>query len=155
MKNLNRRNFLKLTGALVAFSGIGSLLPSLSLAERPASVFSEADLQKSIMGAFGTDKVTASSDVFIDAPEIAENGNAVSITFGSNNPNIRKVALFVAKNPRTLSGIYQFSEGTEPQVSTRIRLAKTSDLIVIGQDADGNLVSAKKEVKVTIGGCGG
>lgn len=95
-----------------------------------------------------------SSDVLINAPEIAENGAVVPITVTSNVPNTEKIAILVEKNPNPLSARITLPAGTEPTISTRVKMAGTSNVHALVQ-ANGKWLIASKEIKVTLGGCGG
>jgi sulfur-oxidizing protein SoxY len=95
----------------------------------------------------------ASADLIIRAPEIAENGAQVPIEVVSKIPGTRVLYLFVDKNPQPFVGSFEFLEGAEPFISTRIKMGETSDLRVVVR-AGGKAYVALREIKVTIGGCG-
>lgn len=119
----------------------------------PANAFTakgEADALKDLYGktAEASDKVT------LDAPEIAENGAVVPVSVGSTLPNVTAIAILVLENPNTLAAAYKIPEGTEASVSNRLKMAKTSKVVAV-VESGGKLYSASKEVKVTVGGCGG
>jgi|SRR5690242_5356321 sulfur-oxidizing protein SoxY len=111
---------------------------------------SEADALKDLYGktAEPSDKVT------LEAPEIAENGAVVPVSVTSSLPNVTAVAILVLDNPNTLAAAYKIPEGTEPSVANRLKMAKTSKVVAV-VESGGKLYSASKEVKVTVGGCGG
>ena len=110
----------------------------------------EADALKSLYGK----TAEASDKVKLDAPEIAENGAVVPISVTTSLPNVTSISFMVAENPNALAASYKIPEGTVPAVSNRLKMAKTSNVIAI-VESDGKLYSATKEVKVTVGGCGG
>jgi sulfur-oxidizing protein SoxY len=111
---------------------------------------SEADAVKSLYG-----KAAEVSDkVKLDAPEIAENGAVVPISVSTSLPNVTSISVLVAENPNALAASYKIPEGTMPSVSNRLKMAKTSNVIAV-VESGGKLYSATKEVKVTVGGCGG
>ena len=87
-------------------------------------------------------------------PDIAENGALVPITVTSSVPKTESIAILVEKNPNILAANFTVPAGTEPFVSTRVKMSQTSDVYALVK-ADGRYYFAKKEVKVTIGGCGG
>ena len=107
------------------------------------------DILKALGGSFAP-----SADVLINAPEIAENGAVVPITVSSNVPNTEKIAILVEKNPNPLSARITLPAGTEPTISTRVKMAGTSNVHALVQ-ANGKWLIASKEIKVTLGGCGG
>ncbi len=111
---------------------------------------SEADAIKALYG-----KTAEPSDkVKLDAPEIAENGGVVPISVTTTLDKVTSISFFVAENPSALAATYKIPDGTIPAVANRLKMAKTTNVTAI-VEADGKLYSATKEVKVTVGGCGG
>ena len=153
-----RRLVLK-GAATVALIGLGVIpfgLPAAFAAANdkyPEEAFkqkNEADAIKLLYG-----KTAEPSDkVRMDAPEIAENGAVVPISVTTTLTDVTSIAFLVAENPNALIASYKIPAGTIPSVANRIKMAKTSNVIVI-VEAGGKLYSATKEVKVTVGGCGG
>ncbi|WP_158668787.1 thiosulfate oxidation carrier protein SoxY [Bradyrhizobium guangdongense] len=143
--------------ASVALLGLGNLpfAPARSAAndKYPEEAFkqkNEADAIKTLYG-----KTAEPSDkVKLDAPEIAENGGVVPISVTTSLDKVTSISFFVAENPFALAASYKISNGTIPAVANRLKMAKTTKLTAI-VEADGKLYSATKEVKVTVGGCGG
>ena len=90
----------------------------------------------------------------LDAPEIAENGAVVPISVSSTLADVTSIAILVPENPFPLTAAYKIPAGTSPMVGNRIKMAKTSKVVAV-VEAGGKLYSATKEVKVTVGGCGG
>jgi sulfur-oxidizing protein SoxY len=111
---------------------------------------SAADALKSL----GTPAPAPSNDVVIDAPEIAENGAVVPIEITSKVPGTTSILVLIEKNPFPLLGKFDFMEGALPFVKVNVKMGETSDVRVIAL-AGGKSYVATKEVKVTIGGCGG
>ncbi len=110
----------------------------------------EADAIKALYG-----KTPEASDkVNLDAPEIAENGAVVPISVSTTLPDVTSIAILVAENPFPLAANYPIPPGTSPTVSNRLKMAKTSKVIALIASGD-KVFSASKEVKVTVGGCGG
>jgi sulfur-oxidizing protein SoxY len=119
----------------------------------PADAFkqkAEADAVKALFGK----SAEVSDKVRLDAPEIAENGAVVPISVSTDLPDVSSVAILVAENPSALAAMYKFAPGTAPMVASRLKMAKTTPVIAV-VEAGGKLYSATKEVKVTVGGCGG
>ena len=152
-----RRLILQGVGA-VAMVGLGNLpflAPALAAAndKYPEDAFkakSEADAIKALYG-----KAPEVSDkVKIDAPEIAENGAVVPVSVTTTLTEVTSIAFLVSENPVALVAAYKIPAGTLPSVANRIKMAKSSNVIVV-VEAGGKLYSATKEVKVTVGGCGG
>ena len=153
-----RRLILKgaMTVALVGLGNIPfSLAPALAAAndKYPEEAFKQkgdADAIKTLYG-----KAAETSDkVKLDAPEIAENGAVVPITVSSTLADVTSISVLVAENPNALAASYRIPAGTLPSVASRIKMAKTTNVIAI-VEAGGKLYSTAKEVKVTVGGCGG
>ena len=109
-----------------------------------------ADALKSIGGA----GAAPSKDLLIEAPEIAENGAVVPIEVSSNVPNTRSIAVLIEKNPFPLAGKFDFAPGALPFVKLNVKMGETSDVRVVAE-AGGRFYAASKEIKITIGGCGG
>jgi len=155
--NQLRRAFLKkagTAGAVVAAIAAGLLKPGAVFAATWNSLaFTSKELADSIKNA-GYAGATDSSDIVIKAPDIAENGAVVPISATSNIPGTTSMAIFVEKNPSPLVADFAFSNGAEPFISTRIKMAKTS-FVRISVKAGGKTYTNSREVKVTIGGCGG
>src|ERR671931_183443 len=96
----------------------------------------------------------ASDKIKLDAPEIAENGAVVPVSVTTTLPDVTSISFLVAENPIVLVASYKIPAGTVPSVANRIKMAKTSKVTVL-VEAGGKLFRADKEVKVTVGGCGG
>jgi sulfur-oxidizing protein SoxY len=151
---------LLLQGAgLVALFGLGhvafSAAPAVAAAndKYPEDAFkqkSDADAIKALYGK----TAEASDKVKLDAPEIAENGAVVPISVATTLDNVTSISFFVSANPNALAATYKIPAGTMPSVANRIKMQQTSNVIAI-VEAGGKLFSATKEVKVTVGGCGG
>ncbi len=95
-----------------------------------------------------------SKDIVIDAPQIAENGAAVPIEVTSNLPNTKSIAVLIDKNAFPLIAKFDFMEGAAPFVRVNVKMGESSNVRVVAE-AGGRFFTAVKEVKVTIGGCGG
>ena len=111
---------------------------------------SDADAIKALYGK----TAEASDKVKLDAPEIAENGAVVPIGVSTTLADVTSISFLVSENPNALVASYKIPAGTVPSVANRIKMAKTSNVIVV-VESGGKLYSATKEVKVTVGGCGG
>jgi sulfur-oxidizing protein SoxY len=152
-----RRLILQGAGA-VALVGLGNLpfglAPAFAANDKyPEEAFkakSDADAIKALYGK----TAEASDKVKMDAPEIAENGAVVPVSVTTTLPDVTSISFLVAENPVALVASYKIPAGTMPSVANRIKMAKTSNVIVV-VEAGGKLYSATKEVKVTVGGCGG
>ncbi len=153
----SRRNVLKAGGgaglfALLATAGMLRTEAALA-ADWDQKAFSAKNL-KDAFDALGAANRIESSDIVMTAPEIAENGAVVPIGAVSKIPGTESIAILIAKNPTSLAASFDIPAGTDPSVSTRVKLAQTTDVHVLVK-ANGKFYETKKEVKVTIGGCGG
>ena len=153
-----RRLILKGVGA-VALAGLGVLsfgaMPAFAAANDkwPEEAFKQKGAADAIKALYG--KTAEPSDkVKLDAPEIAENGAVVPISVTTTLADVTSISFLVADNPSALAASYIIPAGTLPSVANRIKMAKTSNVTAI-IEAGGKLYSATKEVKVTVGGCGG
>ena len=145
-----RRGWLKGAGALLL---AGLLKPIAALAAWNKAAFSSKTSAEA-MKSLGTPAAEASSGIVIDAPQIAENGAVVPIEVTSNIPGTTSIAVLVEKNPYPLVAKFDFMEGALPFVKINAKMGETSDVRVVAT-AGGKHYQATKEIKVTIGGCGG
>ncbi len=156
MTNLNRRSFLKGTAASsmvgIAISA-GLLKPSDVFAAWPQSGFEAKSVDGALSALYQSSTAAPSTDINIKAPDIAENGAVVPITV-STGMAAENITVVVEKNPQPLAANFVMGAGTVGYISTRVKMGKTSKLIAVVKSG-GKLHSAEKEVKVTIGGCGG
>jgi sulfur-oxidizing protein SoxY len=155
--NSLRRTFLKLTGAAGTLAwavGAGLLKTGEALAAIWNKTGFESKAVADALKSLGAASPTESKDIIITAPDIAENGAVVPVAVTSKIPHTQSISIIAEKNPFPLSSIYDLLNGGEAYVSTRIKLGETSNVRAVIK-ADGKFYTAAKEVKVTIGGCGG
>ncbi len=150
---MKRRTFLQGTLAASAAGlavSAGLLTPRMVMAEGGAFDAKTLDDALKAMAVAPTD----SADIKIKAPEIAENGAVVPVTVTSGVAGTTEISILVDGNPTPLAAMFILGEGTQPEASTRIKMGKTANVIAIAKAGD-KAYTAKQEVKVTIGGCGG
>ena len=155
--NHNRRVLLKgslAAGAVGAAVSAGLLTPKTVMAAWSKAAFEAKEVDAALTNAMGGADASASDKIKLKAPDIAENGAVVPITVTSNIDGTTNMSILVAENNTPLTSTYELGPNTEAYISTRVKMGKTSDVIAVVK-ADGKLYSTKKEVKVTIGGCGG
>ena len=155
--NQNRRVLLKgslAAGAVGAAVSAGLLTPRAVMAAWSKEAFEAKEVNAALTGAMGSADATASDKIKLKAPDIAENGAVVPVTVTSNIDGTTSMSILVANNNTPLTSTYELGPNTEGYISTRVKMGKTSDVIAVVK-AGGKLYSTKKEVKVTIGGCGG
>ena len=154
--NRLRRHLLRaglIGSALSAALATGLLAPLRVLAgDWPNAAFDDTDVDAAMRDA-GIVDPTATQDILIKTPEIAENGAQVPIEVQSNVADTRIIYIFVDKNPQPMVGSFELLGGTEPFISTRIKMGETSNVRVVVQ-AGGKDFMVAREIKVTIGGCG-
>ncbi len=154
---MKRRLFLKGTvagGTLAVAVGAGLLAPRQVLAAWPQGAFEAKSVGDALNGLFGGDLTEPSSDIQIKAPDIAENGAVVPVSISAGMAGVEAISLVVEKNGTPLAATFNLTSNARPDVSTRIKMSQTSNVIAVVK-AGGKMYSARKEVKVTIGGCGG
>ena len=148
-----RRKTLKQSAVLVSLLAGTGLFPQYALAYNKAAF--EAKSMADVLTALGASPPTESKDVTIGAPDIAENGAVVPLTAGSTLPGVKHMLILVEKNPSALVAQFNVTEGVEVNFATRSKMGQSSDVFAVAITNDGKAFFAKKEVKVTLGGCGG
>lgn len=154
--NNQRRNVLK-TGSgaalLSALAAAGIIAPGMALADWNKAAF-EAKSLADTLKAMGAASAPDSKDVQVTGPDIAENGAVVPVGVSTGLPNVTMVAILIEKNPNVLAASFTLPEGTEANVQTRVKMGQTSNVYALVK-SDGKFFMATKEIKVTLGGCGG
>ncbi len=155
---MNRREVLKAsTGSTVMalMVSAGLLRPGdVAAQEWNKNAFEAKNLNDTVK-AFGGAAATVSRDItFLNTPDIAENGAVVPVGVQSKIPKTEMIAILIEKNPNSLAAAFTISEGSEAIVSTRVKMLQTSNVHAVVK-ADGKFYFATREVKVTLGGCGG
>ncbi len=153
-----RRHLLRAAGAGSAYAALaaaGLLTPLRVIAADwqrnafTATTFADA------LKAHGSAGSAESREILFTAPEIAENGAQVVIEVSSNLPGSQTISIFVEKNPMPLAASFSFANGALPQVRVPLKMAETSRVRAVVKTADGKQWHAQREIKVTLGGCGG
>jgi len=157
MQNM-RRKVLKAGGGMTLYAlliAAGWLKPGDAAAQAwNKGAFEAKSLDEALKG-FGAASSAQSKDIaFVSTPDIAENGAVVPIGITSSIPKTEAIAILVEKNPSALAAVFEIAPGTEPAIGTRVKMAQTSNVYALVK-ADGRYYVAAKEIKVTLGGCGG
>ena len=155
--NVTRREALKQSGGvtLLALVAAAGWLPRDAAAQSWNKAAFETQSMDETMKALGGGTPVPSKDiVFVSTPDIAENGAVVPIGVTSNVPKTESIAILVEKNPNMLAAVFDIPAGTDPSLSTRIKMGQSSNVYALVK-ADGKYYVASKEIKVTLGGCGG
>jgi sulfur-oxidizing protein SoxY len=155
----SRRRALLKSGSgatlLAVLSAAGLLRPADALAQSWNKGAFETGAVSEALKALGAAEPRQSTDIaFVQTPEIAENGAVVPIGVTSNIPKTESIAILIEKNPNVLAAVFEIPAGTEPSISTRVKMAQTSNVTALVK-ADGSYFVASKEIKITLGGCGG
>lgn len=152
-----RRKLLQGTGGtavLALATAAGLFKPGSAWAQNWNKAAFETKSLNDAVKAMGGGAAAESKDIVITSPDIAENGAVVPFTIASKLPKTEQMALLVEKNPNILAASFAIPGGTEPWVNTRVKMGQTSNVIALVK-ADGKFYYTTKEVKVTLGGCGG
>lgn len=152
-----RRKFLKSIGAaggVAAAIAAGLLTPGTVLAAAWNRLAFTSKNTADALKNSGYSGGEESHGILIKAPDIAENGAVVPIEVTSNIAGTTSIAIFVDKNPNPMIADFEFTNGAEPFISTRVKMASTS-IVRAAVKAGGKVYTSSREVKVTIGGCGG
>jgi len=156
--NGKRRAILKTGGGLTLLSLVaaaGWLRPGDALAAEWNKAAFDAKTLDDTMKALGGSTPAQSKDIaFVATPDIAENGAVVPIGITSSIPKTESIAILIEKNPNVLAAVFDIPPGTEPAISTRVKMGQSSNVYALVK-ADGKYYAAVKEIKVTLGGCGG
>lgn len=149
---INRRSMVKVLSVSGAMIGAGVLMPRIALATWKAAAFEAEDQETAIQELLGGTP-NDSADVILKTPDTAENGAIVPVTVRSSIANVESISIYVKDNPSPLAVEFKIPEGTDADVSTRVRMAQSSRITAVVK-AEGKLYSAAKDVTVTVGGCG-
>jgi sulfur-oxidizing protein SoxY len=149
-----RRLALQQSAAVAAMLAAAGLLPAAAHAAYNKAAF-DAKNVADVLKALGAGAPTESKDVTITGPDIAENGAVVPLGAATTLAGVKKLLVLVEKNPNTLVAAFDVSDAVEPNFLTRAKLGQSSDVYAVAVTGDGKAFYAKKEVKVTLGGCGG
>ena len=157
--NERRRNFLQTGGGmtlLTMLAATGWLQPHDAAAADAwnAAAFDGKSMDDTMRALGAGTPVPNSAITFTQTPDIAENGAVVPVGIASAIPNTQSIAILIEKNPNMLAAVFDLPAGTDPSISTRVKMAQTSNIVALVK-ADGKYYYAAKEVKVTLGGCGG
>jgi len=150
----SRRDMLARSAAVGAMLAAAGVLPARAQAAWNKAAF-EARSVDDVIKALGVAKPVESADVLLTAPDIAENGAVVPVSASCALPGLRKLVFMIDKNPTTLAAVFELGDAVEPSIGTRIKMAESSNVVAAALLADGRVLFAQKEVKVTLGGCGG
>jgi sulfur-oxidizing protein SoxY len=151
---LNRREVLARSAKVAGLMAAAGLLPGVARAEWSAGAF-EAKNMAELMKALGAGAPAESKDVTITGPDIAENGAVVPLGASTGLAGVKRMLILIEKNPAVLAAAFDVTDAVEANFNTRVKMGQSSDVFAVAMMGDGKVLFAKKEVKVTLGGCGG
>jgi len=152
-----RREILSHSAKVAAMLAVAGLLPAAAHAQTTgynATAFS-AKTMAEVMKALGAGAPVESKDVTVTGPDIAENGAVVPIGAAAAVPGVKRILLLVEKNPAVLAAMFDVTDAIDANISTRGKMGQSSNVYAVAMMTDGKVLFAQKEVKVTLGGCGG
>ncbi len=154
----SRRQMLSRSAKVASLLAAVGLLPGVAQAQAAgtfnAAAFNAktmADLMKAVGGAAPTE----SKDVTVTGPDIAENGAVVPIGAATSLPGVKRLLILVEKNPTMLTSMFDVTDAIDANILTRVKMGQSSNVFAVAMMNDGKVLFAQKEVKVTLGGCGG
>ena len=151
-----RRDMLSHSAKVAALLAAAGLSP---LASAQAAGFNSAAFEAKTMAealkALGGNAPVESKDVSVTGPDIAENGAVVPIGASTALPGVKRMLLLVEKNPSVLSAVFDLSDAVDANIATRVKMGQSSNVYAVAMMNDGKVLFAQKEIKVTLGGCGG
>jgi sulfur-oxidizing protein SoxY len=153
----NRRELLSQSAKLAAMLATLSLLPQGAQAQVAGynTAAFDAKTMADLMKALGGGAPAESKDVTITGPDIAENGAVVPVGASTTLPGVKRLLLLVEKNPTMLSAMFDVTDAVDANFLTRVKMGQSSNVFAVAMMADGKVLYAVKEIKVTLGGCGG
>jgi sulfur-oxidizing protein SoxY len=155
--NQKRREVIKTGGglSLLALMASAGLIPAeAAAADWNKGAFDTKSVPDTVKALGGTPPAESKDIFFFQTPDIAENGAVVPIGITSKIPNTESIAILIEKNPNVLAASFELPAGTESTILTRVKMGQSSNVYALVK-ADGKYYSASKEIKVTLGGCGG
>ena len=151
---LSRRKMLSHSARVAAMLATVGLLPQIAHAAYNAQAF-EIKTMAELIKSLGGGAPTESKDITVTAPDIAENGAVVPVGVSTALPGVKRLLVLVEKNPSVLSAMFNVTDAIDANVSTRVKMGQSSNVYAVAVMTDGKVLFAQKEVKVTLGGCGG
>ncbi|MFT3820644.1 MAG: thiosulfate oxidation carrier protein SoxY [Rubrivivax sp.] len=149
-----RRQLLQRSAAVAGVLGGLGLLPPAAQAAWNTAAF-EAKTMPELVKALGVSAPVESKDVTLTGPDIAENGAVVPVGCASTAAGVKRLLILVEKNPNMLAAVFDVSDAVEPSFNTRVKMGQSSNVMAVAITADNKVLVAQKEIKVTLGGCGG
>jgi thiosulfate oxidation carrier protein SoxY len=153
---ISRRTTLRALGVLGVAGATGGLTLARPLRASAQQLGVHERVEDGLRRLFGSRMLKDGRGlVKLEAPLIAENGAVVPLACACALPGVKRLLLLVEKNPNTLAAVFDVTDAVEPNFSTRVKMGQSSNVYAVAMMGDGKVLYAQKEVKVTLGGCGG
>jgi sulfur-oxidizing protein SoxY len=149
-----RRQMLARSGAVMAALAAAGALPTEAHAAWTQAAFDAKNMAEAVK-AFGGAAPVESKDVTVSGPDIAENGAVVPVGAATTLAGVKRLLILVEKNPNVLASVLEVSDSVEANYNTRVKMGQSSNVMAVAMMGDGKVFFAQKEIKVTLGGCGG
>ena len=149
-----RRETLAHSARVAGLLAAVGLLPVAAQAAWSQAAFDDKTLADAVKALSGNAPVE-SKDVTLTGPDIAENGAVVPVACATTLPGVKRLLVLVEKNPSALAAVFDVSDAVDANFSTRVKMGQSSNVYAVAMMADGKVLYAAKEIKVTLGGCGG
>lgn len=150
----NRRDMLAQSAALMGLLATAGLLPQAAHAAWTQAAF-DAKTMNDVVKALGASGAMESKDITLTGPDIAENGAVVPVGCSTTLTGVKRMAILVEKNPSVLAAVFDVTDAVDASFSTRVKMGQSSNVYAVAMMADGKVLFSGKEIKVTLGGCGG
>jgi sulfur-oxidizing protein SoxY len=149
-----RREMLTHSATVAGLLASVGMLPATAQAAWTAAAF-EAKTLADAVKALGGGAPVESKDVTVTGPDIAENGAVVPVGCATTLPGVKRMLLMVEKNPSVLASVFDVTDAADASLTTRVKMGQSSNVFAVAMMGDGKVLYAVKEIKVTLGGCGG
>jgi len=149
-----RREMLARSATVAGLLASAGMLPTAAQAAWSQAAF-DAKTMADAAKALGGGAPVESKDVTITGPDIAENGAVVPVGCATALPGVRRMLILVEKNPSVLASVFDVTDAVDANFNTRVKMGQSSNVFAVAMMGDGKVLFAQKEIKVTLGGCGG
>lgn len=152
-----RREILQRSAGVASLLMMVGLLPTVARAEAAGynTAAFETKSMAELMKSLGAGAPTESPDVTVTGPDIAENGAVVPLSAATSLADVKRLLILVEKNPNIMTAMFDLTDEVDASVTTRVKMGQSSNVFAVAMMNDGRVLYAQKEVKVTLGGCGG
>ena len=150
-----RREMLTHSATVAGLMATAGLLPGVAHADWTKAAFDAKTMPDALKALGGSAAPAESRDITITGPDIAENGAVVPVGCSTALPGVKRMAILVEKNPSVLASAFDVSDAVDANFGTRVKMGQSSNVFAVAMMNDGKVLYAVKEIKVTLGGCGG